>query len=69
MEINKSRIVLDMCMTWRHDYGLEKESLEVDAISSGITRREREHLHRAMSQLFDLVIRPEFERAGITVVD
>jgi hypothetical protein len=54
----REEIITSMCYTWRHDYGLKKESLEVDAISSGMTDQEREHLYRAMSQLFDNNIAP-----------
>ena len=57
----REEIITSMCYTWRHDYGLKKESLEVDAISSGMTDREREHLYRAMSQLFDNDIAPYME--------
>ena len=49
----REQIITDMCYTWRHDYGLIKESHEVDLISSGMTDRERGMLWNAMAQLFD----------------
>lgn len=54
----REEIITSMCFTWRHDYGLKKESLEIDAISSGMTDREREALWKAMSQIFDNNIAP-----------
>jgi len=54
----REQIITDMCYTWRHDYGLVKESLEVDSISSGMTTSEREMLWHAMAQLFDNCIAP-----------
>jgi hypothetical protein len=54
----REEVITSMCFTWRHDYGLKKESLEIDAISSGMTDREREALWKAMSQIFDNNIAP-----------
>ena len=54
----REQIITDMCYTWRHDYGLVKESLEVDSISSGMTEPEREMLWHAMAQIFDNCIAP-----------
>lgn len=57
----REQIITSMCYTWRHDYGLKKESLEVDFITSGMTDQERESLWRAMSQIFDNNIAPYME--------
>lgn len=55
---NREQIITDMCYTWRHDYGLIKESLEVDSISSGMTDSERKMLWNAMAHVFDRNIAP-----------
>ena len=57
----REEIITSMCYTWRHDYGLKKESLEVDFITSGMTDQERESLWRAMAQIFDNNISPHME--------
>lgn len=53
----REQIITGMCMTWRHDFGLVKDS-EDDPISSGMTLSERKHLIDQMSQLFDNSIKP-----------
>lgn len=40
-----------MCLTWRHDFGLDK--LEGCDFCSGMTDKEREHLRGQMGKLFD----------------
>jgi hypothetical protein len=59
----REQIITSMCYTWRHDYGLTKQQHGdfSDAISSGMTDRERVHLWNAMSQLFDNNIAPYME--------
>jgi hypothetical protein len=56
-------IILSMCYTWRHDYGLEK--IEHDTaggiITAGLTKHEREYLYKQMTQLFDNDIAPHME--------
>ncbi len=54
----REQIITDMCYTCRHDYGLVKESLEVDSISSGMTDSERKALWDEMAQIFDNCIAP-----------
>lgn len=55
---NRDEIIESMCLTWRHDYGLEKGSF------SGMTKQEKESLRRQMSQVFDNDIAPymDFKR-------
>jgi hypothetical protein len=43
--MSRERIISDMCVTWRHDFGL----LEVN---------EREYLWNQMAQIYDNVIAP-----------
>ena len=58
---NREQIITDMCFTIRHDYGIIKESLEVDSISSGMTDTERKMLWNTMAQIFDNCIAPYME--------
>lgn len=52
----KEHIVHAMCMTQRHDYGLDKD---VDCpLDGGMTQKDREFLYREMSQLYDHHIAP-----------
>ena len=48
---NREQVITEMCYTWRHDYGLIKDT-ETD-ISSGMTVSDREFLWKQMAQLFD----------------
>jgi len=53
---SREQIITEMCYTWRHDYGLIKES---DAPwISGMTLKEREYLWNQMAQVFDNAIAP-----------
>jgi predicted O-methyltransferase YrrM len=48
-----------MCLTFRHDYGLEiSEDDKMYTLMSGMTKRERESLYRNMAQIFDNDIAP-----------
>lgn len=61
----KSRedIILMMCYTQRHDYGLDKTlgTDFADVISAGMTDQEREFLWKEMAQIFDNCIQPYME--------
>lgn len=48
-------IIHSMCMTYRHDYGLDRNTGENGPFPfpSGMTKQEREYLYRQMSQIFD----------------
>lgn len=51
-----------MCMTYRHDYGLEiSEDDRMYTLTSGMTKREREALYNTMAQIFDNDIAPYME--------
>lgn len=56
----KTRTVNSMCMTWRHDFGLDKRDDHFG--SSGMTDDERETLRAQMGQLFDHHIAPEIAK-------
>jgi len=49
--VDRDRVVESMCLTWRHDFGLDK--LEGCDFCSGMTDKEREHLRGQMGKLFD----------------
>lgn len=51
----REQIITSMCFTYRHDYGLRKET---KGFSSGMTEEERLSLWREMSQIFDNDIAP-----------
>lgn len=55
--MNREEIITNMCMTYRHDYGLHKEDNE-PPWTCGMTRSEREGLWRTMAQIFDNNIEP-----------
>jgi hypothetical protein len=58
----REEVILSMCYTYRHDYGLTRAS--GDVISSGINQSEREYIYDRMAQIFDRDIAPymDFKR-------
>lgn len=48
----REEIITSMCLTWRHDYGIDKKSF------SGTTKEERDLLWNKMAQIFDNDISP-----------
>ncbi len=52
---SKEQVIIDMCYTWRHDYGLHKTQSNsfMDIISSGMTEEERKFLYSQMAQLYE----------------
>lgn len=56
----REQIITAMCLTWRHDYSLDKSigTGFADIISSGMTQPEREALWRQMAQIYDNCIAP-----------
>lgn len=71
MQVSKSKIVHDMCLTWRHDYGLTR--MEHDGpgglITAGMTDAERQLLYRHMAQIFDNDVRPILELSGVEILE
>jgi hypothetical protein len=59
----REQIITDMCYTWRHDYGLDRQEHDGPGglISSGLTTQEREQLWRQMAQIYDRCIVPVME--------
>jgi len=51
----REQIIESMCLTWRHDYGLEKGAF------CGMTDDDRESLRRRMDQIFDNDIAPHMD--------
>jgi len=65
---SRHEIVTGMCMTWRHDYGLEitDEMIEkygaIALLGSGMTTADRKALYDRMNQLYEHDIKPLIER-------
>lgn len=59
----REQIITDMCYTWRHDYGLDRQEHDGPGglISCGLTTQEREQLWRQMAQIYDRCIAPTME--------
>lgn len=55
----REQIILSMCYTYRHDYGLDK--IPSAPLSCGITESERQYIHHMMSQIFDNDIAPNMD--------
>lgn len=53
-------IIGNMCMTYRHDYGLDKPEGALP-FQAGMTEQEREALWQQMAQIFDNDISPVME--------
>lgn len=53
IKFNKQQILTDMCLTYRHDYFLDKTP---GTFSSGMSNEEREHIANTMSQLLNVVL-------------
>lgn len=60
---DKQKIIYDMCMTYRHDYGLRKEHGD-PSWTAGMTEQDSIMLYKTMEQIYDNNIEPllkEFE--------
>lgn len=57
----REQIIISMCYTFRHDYGLTRSNSETFMISSGMTEIERKALYNTMAQIFDNDIAPYME--------
>lgn len=58
---DRKRIVTGMCLTYRHDYGLEQPAYDdglLAEVTYGLTQQQREALYRQMDQLYDHHINP-----------
>lgn len=54
---NKEEIIHDMCMTYRHDYGLRKTDSE-PPWTSGMTEQDAKMLYKVMEQIYNNNIEP-----------
>ena len=54
---SKEEIINDMCYTYRHDYGLDKDPND-PPWTAGMTPDERKGLYQTMSQIFEHNIEP-----------
>ena len=62
--MNREQIINNMCMTFRHDYGLRiSEDDRMYSLMSGMTEREAQALFNDMAQIFDNDIAPILENA------
>lgn len=60
----RKEIINNMCMTFRHDYGLRiSEDDRMYTLMSGMTEREAQELFNTMAQIFDNDIAPLIENA------
>ena len=65
----KQEIITAMCFTFRHDYGLPKETIRVQGQdvpigSSGMTENEQDNLYRRMLQIYNNAIEPYMVMKG-----
>ena len=60
--MNKAEIIHNMCMTYRHDYGLTKRPEDPPWVA-GMTDTERTGLYKTMEQIFDNDIAPLLKNA------
>jgi len=60
---NREAIIHSMCRTYRHDFGLVRNTGESGPypFPSGMTDEEKESLYRQMAQIFDNDIAPYME--------
>ena len=54
---SKEEIIIDMCYTYRHDFGLNKDPSDPSWVS-GMTQAERDGLYKTMEQLYEHHILP-----------
>jgi hypothetical protein len=55
--MNKEQIIHDMCMSYRHDYGLRKEPNE-PSWTSGMTEEDAKMLYKTMEQIYTHNVEP-----------
>ena len=60
---SKEEIINDMCMTYRHDYGLDKLP-DDPSWCAGMTPDERKGLYNTMRQIYENNIEPLLKEHG-----
>jgi hypothetical protein len=58
----KEEIIYDMCMTYRHDYGLRKQPND-PPWTAGMTEEDAKSLYQVMEQIYDNDIAPLLQNA------
>jgi len=58
---DKEQIIHEMCMTYRHDYGLRKKDGEPNW-TSGMTEQDAKMLYKVMEQIYNNNIEPIIEQ-------
>jgi predicted ATPase len=57
---SKEEIIHEMCLDYRHDYGLRK--LDTDPTwTSGMTERDAKMLYTVMEQIYNQVVEPRLK--------
>jgi len=59
---SKEEIINDMCMTYRHDYGLRKDPSE-PPWTAGMTEEDAKMLYKTMEQIYTNDIEPLLKNA------
>ena len=54
---DKEQIIHDMCMTYRHDYGLRKKDNEPNW-TAGMTEQDAKMLYKTMEQIYNNNVEP-----------
>ena len=54
---NKEQIIHDMCLTYRHDYGLRKTDNEPNW-TAGMTEQDAKMLYKTMEQIYNNNVEP-----------
>ena len=60
---SKEEIITDMCYTYRHDYGLDKDPSS-PSWCAGLTSEERRGLYNTMVQIYENNIEPLLNQHG-----
>ena len=60
---SKEEIITDMCYTYRHDYGLDKDP-NSPSWCAGMTPDERRGLYNTMAQIYENNIEPLLNQHG-----
>ena len=72
LQINRDKIITNMCYTWRHDFGITREEhdcpFDFSGVSTGMTVREKEKLWHQMAQVFDNDIAPILNKLQIELI-
>lgn len=55
--MNKEQIIHDMCLSYRHDFGLRKESTD-PSWTAGMTEEDAKMLYKTMEQIYNNNIEP-----------